>query len=186
MADLALLITMTLAGDRPLAGPRPGHVLDSVPHADVIRASVDGIPGLIGNLDSDTHNVLLTLARIWNTLSTGQIRSKGGAADWAICALPPGQRPVLEHAKNLYLNCSYSQESWIDALRVQVHPCANHVLAEIDRLTQDHELSLCPGDRTITGQRSPIGGADQPARDDSGVRASTARSSAIGTVRRMI
>jgi len=140
MTDLALLVTMTLAGDRPLAGPRPAQILDPVPHTDLIRASVAGIPGLIGDLDSDTRNVLLTLARIWSTLSTGQIRSKDAAADWAISELPPEHRPALKHAKRLYLSCPYSQESWSDLLRAQVRPCVDRVLAEIDRRTQDHGL----------------------------------------------
>ncbi len=145
MTDLALLITMTLAGDRPLAGPRPAQILDPVPHTDVIRATVAGIPGLVGDLDSDSRNVLLTLARIWSTLATGQIRSKAAAADWAIAALPPGHLLALEHAQRLYLNCAYSQESWSDDLLTQVRPCADRMLAEIDRLTQG--LGLLPQSR---------------------------------------
>lgn len=88
MPDLALLITMVLTGDHPLTGPRPAQVLGSVPHSDLVRASVAGIPDLLDNLDGDTRNVLLTLARIWTTLATGQIRSKDAAADWA----SPGSR----------------------------------------------------------------------------------------------
>ncbi len=47
MPDLALLITMALAGDHPLTGPRPAQVLDPAPQADLGRASVAGIPGLL-------------------------------------------------------------------------------------------------------------------------------------------
>ncbi len=140
MTDLALLVTMTLAGGRPLAGPPPAQVLDPVPHPDLIRATVAGTPGLIDDLESDTRNVLLTLARVWSTLATGQIRSKDAAADWAISALPPEHRPALEHARDLYLDCSYAQEQWSDALRALVGPCADRVLAEVDRLAQEHEL----------------------------------------------
>lgn len=109
MPDLALPITMVRAGDRPLTGPRPAEVLAPVPQADLVRASVAGVPGLLDDLESDTRNVLLTFARIWTTLA-------------------------LEHARQLYLNCSYSEESWSDALRAQVRPHADRVLAEIDRL----------------------------------------------------
>ncbi len=84
--------------------------------------------------------VLLTLARIWSTLSTGQIWSKDVAADWAISGLPPEHRPALSHARDLYLNCPYSHESWSDALRAQVHPCVDRLLAEIGRRAQDHGL----------------------------------------------
>jgi predicted nucleotidyltransferase len=134
MPDLALLITMALAGDHPLTGPCPAQVLDPVPHADLVRAGVAGIPGLLDDLDGDTRNVLLTFARIWTTLATGQIRSKDAAADWVLARLPPEHRPALEHARQLYLNCSYSEESWSDSLQAQVRPHVDRVLAEIDRL----------------------------------------------------
>ncbi|GGV87415.1 nucleotidyltransferase [Streptomyces griseoloalbus] len=134
MPDLALLITMALAGDHPLIGPRPAQVLDPVPPADLVQASVAGIPNLLDELDSDTRNVLLTFARIWTTLATGRIRSKDAAADWALAQLPPEHRAVLEHARQLYLDCPYSEESWSDALQAQVRPHVDCVLAEIDRL----------------------------------------------------
>ncbi|CAL9666379.1 Streptomycin 3''-adenylyltransferase [Streptomyces sp. enrichment culture] len=133
MPDLALLVTMALAGDHPLTGPRPAQLLDPVPHADLVRASVAGIPGLLDDLDGDTRNVLLTFARIWTTLATGRIRSKDAAADWALARLPPEHRPVLEHARRLYLDCHYCEESWSEALRAQVRPHVDHVLAGIDR-----------------------------------------------------
>ncbi|RPE43141.1 streptomycin 3'-adenylyltransferase [Streptomyces sp. Ag109_O5-1] len=134
MPDLALLITMTLTGDHPLTGPHPAQVFDPVPQADLVRASVAGIPGLLDDLDNDTRNVLLTLARIWTTLATGQIKSKDAAASWALAQLPPAHRPALEHARQLYLNCPYSEESWSDALQAQVRPHVDRVLSEIDRL----------------------------------------------------
>ncbi len=135
MPDLALLITMALAGDRSLTGPRPAQVLDPVPHADLVRASVAGIPGLLDSLDGDTRNVLLTFARIWTTLATGRIRSKDAAAGWALARLPPEHRPALEHARELYLNFRYSEESWSETLQAQVRPHVDRVLAEIDRLS---------------------------------------------------
>ncbi|PZT70792.1 nucleotidyltransferase [Streptomyces sp. SW4] len=134
MPDLALLITMTLAGDHPLTGPRPAQVLDPVPQADVVRASVAGIPALLEDLDSDTRNVLLTLARIWTTLATGRIESKDAAADRALALLPPEHRAALEHARRLYLGWHYSEEQWSEDLRARVRPLVDHVLAEIDRL----------------------------------------------------
>ncbi|MDY0816424.1 aminoglycoside adenylyltransferase domain-containing protein [Kitasatospora purpeofusca] len=135
MPDLALLITMVLAGDRPLAGPPPARVLDPVPHTDLVRASVAGLPGLLDDLEGDTRNVLLTLARIWSTLATGRISSKDTAAAWALARLPPEHRSVLEHAGRLYLDCRYSEESWSAELRSRVRPHADLVLAEIDRLS---------------------------------------------------
>ncbi|MFJ4094308.1 aminoglycoside adenylyltransferase domain-containing protein [Kitasatospora sp. NPDC089913] len=135
MPDLALLITMVLAGDRPLAGPPPARVLDPVPHADLVRASLAGLPGLLDDLEQDTRNVLLTLARIWSTLATGRIDSKDTAADWALARLPSEHRAVLAHARRLYLDRRYSEESWSAELRSRVRPHADRVLAEIDRLS---------------------------------------------------
>ncbi|MGA4991359.1 aminoglycoside adenylyltransferase domain-containing protein [Nonomuraea bangladeshensis] len=134
MPDLALLLTVALAGARPLTGPPLARLLDPVPHADLIRASVAGIPELLAELNDDTRNVLLTLARIWTTLATGEIRSKDAAADWALALLPPRHRPVLEHARNLYLTCHYQDEVWDDGLKAQVRPHVDEVLSRIDEL----------------------------------------------------
>lgn len=135
MPDLALLITTALAGNRPLAGPPPAEVLDPVPRADLVRASVAGIPDLLADLDADTRNVVLTFARIWTTLATGEIRSKDAAASWALAQLPSKHRPVLAHARELYLHRRYSEESWSCELRARVRPHVDHVLTEIDRLS---------------------------------------------------
>jgi streptomycin 3"-adenylyltransferase len=62
--DLAVLVTMALTADRTVYGPPPGEVLDRVPTTDLRRALVEVIPGLLLDLEPDTANVLLTLARI--------------------------------------------------------------------------------------------------------------------------
>ncbi|MEV5552299.1 aminoglycoside adenylyltransferase family protein [Nonomuraea wenchangensis] len=134
MPDLALLLTVALAGARPLTGPPLAGLLDPVPRADLARASVAAIPELLAELNDDTRNVLLTLARIWVTLATGEITSKDAAADWALARLPPRHRPVLEHARNLYLTCHYQDEVWDDGLKTQVRPHVDEVLSRIDHL----------------------------------------------------
>jgi streptomycin 3"-adenylyltransferase len=91
----------------------------------------DSIPALLGFLDGDEGNVVLTFARIWTTLATGIIRSKDAAADWALPRLPPEHRAVLEHARAIYLGDA--AEEWGDLLP-RVRPHVDHVLAEIDRL----------------------------------------------------
>ena len=101
--DLALLISMVLDADRPLFGPRPAQLLDAVPHEDVVRAMLDAIEGLMADIHSDTANVLLTLARIWNTVETGAFLPKDSAAEWAMKRLLPERRRALEHARQIYL-----------------------------------------------------------------------------------
>ncbi|MEV1332009.1 aminoglycoside adenylyltransferase family protein [Micromonospora costi] len=132
--DLALVVTLTLAGDRTLAGPPPADLLDPVPPADVLRATRAGVPDLLVDLPGDTRNVVLSLARVWTTLATGEIRSKDAAADWALTRLPPEHRPVLAYARELYLTRTYREETWTDDLRARVDPCVEAMLAEIDKL----------------------------------------------------
>jgi predicted nucleotidyltransferase len=130
-ADLAPLITMALLGDRPVFGPPPAQVLDPVPHGDLIRAIVGGIPGLMSELETDTRNVLLTLARIWTTVATGSIRTKDDAATWALDRLAVEHRAVLARARSIYLG--EEEERW-DDLAARVRPHADHVVARIAEL----------------------------------------------------
>jgi predicted nucleotidyltransferase len=118
--DLAVVITMVLQGGAVLVGPPPPHVLDPVPPDDLIRGSVAGIPHLISDLESDTRNVLLTLARIWCTLETREIRSKDAAAAWALAQLPPEHQPPLARARNMYLQ-GEDETRWADLPAVRAH-----------------------------------------------------------------
>jgi predicted nucleotidyltransferase len=129
--DLAVLLTMVLLADRPVHGPPPAAVLDPVPHEDLVRAMVDGIDSLLEELDSDTRNVVLTLARIWSTVATREIRSKDAAAEWALPRLPEEHRAVLSRARRIYLDGE--EEQWHDLAR-RVRPHADYVAAEIRRL----------------------------------------------------
>ncbi|WP_020417974.1 aminoglycoside adenylyltransferase family protein [Amycolatopsis sp. ATCC 39116] len=134
MPHLALVLAMVLAGDHPLAGPPPARLLDPVPHSDVVRASVAGIPELVADLYGDTRNVVLTLARVWVTLATGEIKPKDAAADWALAHLPAAHRPVLTHARDLYRTRHYAEETWSPDLVPRVRPLVDEVLARIDGL----------------------------------------------------
>jgi len=61
----------------------------------------------------------------------GVIRSKDAAADWALPRLPLEHRPVLEHARAIYL-CDAAEE-WSDLMPL-VRPPVDHVLGEIRSL----------------------------------------------------
>ena len=129
-ADLAVLITMVLLGGRPLLGRPPSDVLDPVPRADLVRGMLEGIGSLLDDLEPDTANVVLTLARIWMTIATGEIRSKHEAADWALPRLPEGHRPVLARARDVYIGAG--DDRW-DDLAPRVRPHADYVVAQIKR-----------------------------------------------------
>jgi len=128
--DLAPLLTMVLLGNRPLFGPPPADLLDPVPHDDLIRAITAGVPRLLEDLEPDTANVVLTLARIWTTVATGAIRSKDGAADWVLPRLPEEHRAVLARSRAIYLG--EEDDQW-DDLQARLRPHADFVVHAIER-----------------------------------------------------
>lgn len=132
--DLATLITMVMLANTPLLGPPPAEIFDPVPNDDLIKAMVGDIDRLQGSIDSDTRNVVLTLARIWTTVATGVIHSKDAAAAWALDRLPEALRPVLARARATYVGDQ--PERW-DDLEEQIDPHADYVIAEIRRLVLD-------------------------------------------------
>jgi predicted nucleotidyltransferase len=101
--DLTTLLTIVLLGDQPLFGPPPRALLDPVLMKDCTRAMVSDIDVLMDEFDADTRNILLTLARIWQTVVTGVIDRKDRAAEWAGERLPPGGQRLLERARGQYL-----------------------------------------------------------------------------------
>jgi predicted nucleotidyltransferase len=127
--DLAVLVTMVLRDGQPLLGPPAADVLDPVPRADLDASMLDGVDGLLADLAPDTRNVLLTLARIWSTLDTGEILSKDAAADWVLARLPEEHRPVLARARDGYLGAA--EDRWDDEGRIQA--LASHLVSQIRR-----------------------------------------------------
>ena len=130
--DLATLLTKVLRGGRPLVGPPPGELLDPVPQDDLIRAMTDSVESLLEDqdLERDTRNAVLTLARIWSTLATGDIRAKDDAATWALERLPAQDRLVLERARAQYRG---DEHGWDVGTPSEVRAYADYVVAEIRR-----------------------------------------------------
>lgn len=129
--DLAVVLAVVLLGDAPLFGPRPADVLDRIPQGDLVAAMLAGIPDLLGDLESDTRNVILTLARIWMTKTTGAIQSKDAAADWSLARLPEEHRAVVARARAIYVG--EEPERWEDLLPC-VLPHAEYVVRQIRAL----------------------------------------------------
>ena len=135
--DLAMLVTMVVSANTPLLGPPPAQFFDPVPPKDLLTAMLGDIDRLRGDIDSDTRNVILTLARIWSTLETGIIRSKDAAADWVLERLPEPYRPALTRARAIYLGDL--AERWEDLEdRISLH--ADYVVAQIRRLARANSL----------------------------------------------
>lgn len=100
--DLACLLTQVLLDGVALVGPPAAQVLDPVPLPDLRHAVADGVPGLLADLEDDTRNVLLTLARILATLRTDRIWSKDEAAAQVRDDVPAELRPLLDLAAAAY------------------------------------------------------------------------------------
>ena len=128
--DVASLIRMVVLADTPLQGPPPTEVFEPIPRQDYRAALVHGIDGLLAEIDTDTCNVVLTLARIWIGCVTDEIHSKDAAADWALPRLPERHQNTLEEARALYLG---DQEFESKRLRVGARAYAEHAAREIRR-----------------------------------------------------
>lgn len=95
---------------------------------------VEAIPGLLGDLDTDTTNVVLTLARTWMTLATREIGSKDAAADWALARLSAELCPVLARARHTYVGVE--DERW-DDLQPRVRPLVEGVMNDVGHLARN-------------------------------------------------
>jgi predicted nucleotidyltransferase len=129
--DLAILITIALRGDAPLAGPPPADVFDPVPAADLERAMLHSIDDFFAKFDTDTSNTLLVLARVWTTLATGEIRRKDAAAERALARLAEEHRPPLAKARGRFLG--EDDDVWGGEALGQARSCADAMVVEIER-----------------------------------------------------
>jgi predicted nucleotidyltransferase len=129
-SDLTTLLTIVLLGDQPLFGPPPKELLDSVLMEDCIRAMVSDLDGLTEDLEGDTRNVLLTLARIWQTVVTGIVDRKDRAAEWVQERLPSDYQHLMERARAMYLG--WQPDEWTD-LASETRTTADYMISQIRR-----------------------------------------------------
>jgi len=138
MPDLAVLVTQILLASYTLVGTNPDQLFCTVPYKDFMTATIDALPTLMSDLDNDTRNVLLTLARIWSTVATDTIRSKPAAADWTINHLPEKYRPVMERAKAI---CKGEEKEYWDDIQKLIKPCADFMFSEANAKITEIMLS---------------------------------------------
>jgi len=69
----------------------------------VWKAFKESLPRLIAGIRDDERNVISTLARMWLTVSTGEISSKDLATEWVIPKLPDKYATLLDKAIRAYL-----------------------------------------------------------------------------------
>ncbi|WP_426751880.1 AadA family aminoglycoside 3''-O-nucleotidyltransferase [Myxococcus sp. Y35] len=103
--DLAILLTKARQHSIPLLGAPASEFFAPVPRGDLARALHDTVLQWNEAADwkGDERNVVLALARIWFSLSTGGIAPKDVAAQWAIERLPDEHRALMQRARASYL-----------------------------------------------------------------------------------
>ncbi len=138
MPDLAILITQILLASKTLAGPEPHHLLCKVPYEDFISALKDALPLLISDIESDTRNMVLTLARIWCTVTTDILCSKTSAADWAMQRLPKNNHSVMKRAKAI---CEGNEEDYWEDIKELITPCTEFMVDRINATINEIMLS---------------------------------------------
>ena len=109
--DFTLVLAQARREATSLAGPAAAELLPIIADTDIDRAIGDALPGLLGNLEGDERNVLLTLARMWRTLATGEFVPKEFAAGWAISRLPAGAADLLALARDASLG-TQKDDDW--------------------------------------------------------------------------
>ncbi len=124
-----LLITQVLLESQTIFGLEPKKLLCDVPYKDFIMAMVHGLNSLIEDLDHDIRHVLLTYARIWNTLETNTIQSKPAAADWVMTQLPGLYQPIMKRAKMM---CIAEENEYWDDIKVLIKPCSDYIINKIN------------------------------------------------------
>ena len=101
--DFTLLLAQARRQAKSLIGPDPAELLPIISATDIRRAIGDSVPALLDTLKGDERNVLLTLVRMWQTLTTGEFVAKDVAAEWAIPRLPVETARLVAYAKDAYL-----------------------------------------------------------------------------------
>ena len=126
--DLAPLLATVLTASVALVGPPAREVIDPVPHENLVASMRAEVPSLIAELDTDTTNVLLTLARMWYTGNSGRVVTKDEAASWALDRLPGDLRTPLELARAVYLG---EEDASFDRLPTPAASTAHYLSAVI-------------------------------------------------------
>jgi aminoglycoside 9-adenylyltransferase len=117
--DLAIVLATARQASLSLYGPQLSELIERVPETDLRRAIVDSLPGLIDGLQGDERNVLLTLARMWMTVETGDIAPKDVAADWALERLSPEHQAVMSLARRAYLEGNRLEGNRLEGSRLE-------------------------------------------------------------------
>lgn len=134
--DVAILLWQARSHSLSLEGLEAIKVIEPIPMKDIQKAIRCSLPELIAGVKGDERNVLLTLARMWFTISTGEICSKDMAAEWVTPRLPQNLAVLLEIARKAYLgecdDCWSNLEVEITSLVAFMNKSIENLLDNID------------------------------------------------------
>lgn len=108
--DLAIILKKVIDSSLPIYGDKAVNLFEPIAPADIRRAIRESLPGLLEGVEGDERNVILTLARMWLTATTGDIAPKDKAAEWAMKQLPKELASLLNEARLGYLGTS--KDNW--------------------------------------------------------------------------
>jgi hypothetical protein len=128
---LAAHITVLRQAGVVVAGPAIESVFPEVPWPDYVHALTHDLDWCREHFAKLPRYGVLSIARIWATLTMQSPQSKASGAEWALPRLPAELRPVLEHGVGVYTGTA--EERWSD---LPVADYISAVAAEIDELTQ--------------------------------------------------
>ncbi|EYI08742.1 aminoglycoside resistance protein, partial [Salmonella enterica subsp. enterica serovar Heidelberg str. N19871] len=82
----------------PLKGERAERLFTPAPAVQLLKALRYPLDlwQSTADVQGDEYHIVLTLARIWYTLSTGRFTSKDAAADWLLPQLPDKAADVAQ------------------------------------------------------------------------------------------
>jgi streptomycin 3"-adenylyltransferase len=108
--DLTIVLKQVIDFSITLAGREASELFEPIVMDDIRKAIHESLPNLLPSMQGDERNVILTLARMWFTASTGQFASKDAAAEWAENQLPDEQSEFLREARLAYLG--RAKDNW--------------------------------------------------------------------------
>ncbi|EAA8855156.1 DUF4111 domain-containing protein [Escherichia coli] len=137
--EITLVLAQARKESRPLFGPDAADLLPEIPAEHIRHAMRDSLPALLNGLHGDERNVLLTLARMWHTATTGKFISKDAAATWAMPHLPEPLAEVVACAREAYLG--RVKDDW-GTSQADARQTANHLYQQVITLLKREESQL--------------------------------------------
>lgn len=103
--DLTILLRKLALSSIPIVGKPVVDLFDPIPDHDFKYALYNTLSLWCCESDwlGDERNIILTIARIWYSVSTGNIASKEDAANWLLNKIPDVYQSLIVEAKYSYL-----------------------------------------------------------------------------------